>query len=181
VTDPDIDAKRMAVIGHSRLGKAAVWAGAQDKRFPMVISNESGMGGVSLYRAKSGETIEHLNTSFPHWFCENFHKYTGHSDQVPVDGNLLVSLIAPRPLYIASAEEDLSSNPKAEFLSAVLGSRVYRLLGADGLGTDVVPALNRSVMKTIGYHERTGKHEMMPFDWEQYLKFADLQFKQNQQ
>ena len=178
-TDRNIDSGKIAVFGHSRLGKAAVWAGAQDRRFAMVISNESGVGGVSLYRAKTGETIEHLNTAFPHWFCENFHKYTGHPDQVPVDGNSLVSLIAPRPLYVASAEQDLNSNPQAEFLSAVLGSRVYRLLGKPGLGTSVMPPLNQPVMGTIGYHERTGKHDVTAFDWDQYLKFAGIYFKRN--
>lgn len=94
-TDTDVDAGKIAVFGHSRLGKAAVWAGAQDQRFSMVISNESGVGGVSLYRARSGETIRHLNTAFPYWFCENFHKYTDRPDLVPVDGNSLVALIAP--------------------------------------------------------------------------------------
>jgi hypothetical protein len=176
-TDHDIDPKEIIAFGHSRLGKAAVWAGAQDKRFAMVISNESGVGGVSLYRAKTGETIEHLNTAFPHWFCENFHQYTNHPDQVPVDGNLLVALIAPRPLYIASAEEDHNSNPQAEFLSAVLGSRVYQLLGTKGLGTNAMPPLNHAVMGTIAYHERTGKHDVTAFDWEQYVKFADMHFR----
>jgi hypothetical protein len=172
-----IDGKRMILFGHSRLGKAALWAAAQDKRFSVMISNESGVGGASLYRAKTGETIEHLNTSFPHWFSLNFHEYTGHPEQVPVDGNLLLSLIAPRPLYVASAEQDLSSNPKAEFYSAVLASKVYRLLGKQGLEASEIPALNQPVMHTVGYHERTGKHDVTAFDWDQYLEFADRQFK----
>jgi hypothetical protein len=176
VTDPAIDSKRVAVIGHSRLGKAAVWAAAQDQRFAVLLSNESGMGGVSLYRAKAGETLEHLNTSFPYWFCGNFHQYTGHPERLPVDGNLLLSLCAPRPAYVASAEEDHFSNPSAEFLSAVLAGKVYRLLGKPGLGTTIMPPVDQPVMRTLGYHVRAGVHEVTEFDWDQYLKFLDLQF-----
>jgi hypothetical protein len=176
VTDPAIDAKRVVVIGHSRLGKAAAWAAAQDQRFAVLLSNESGMGGVSLYRAKTGETLEHLNTSFPYWFCEKFHQYTGHPERLPVDGNLLLSLCAPRPAYIASAEQDSFSNPSAEFLSAVLAGNVYRLFGKPGLGTNVMPPVDQAVMRTLGYHVRRGVHEVTEFDWDQYLKFLDLQF-----
>lgn len=174
-SDADIDGKRIAIIGHSRLGKAALWAAAQDKRFSMVISNESGVGGASLYRAKTGETIEHLNTAFPHWFSLNFHQYTGQPDKVPVDGNLLLSLIAPRPLYVASAEQDLTSNPKAEFYSAMLASKVYELLGKRGLDATVMPAINQPIMHTVAYHERSGKHDVTAFDWDQYIEFADRQ------
>jgi hypothetical protein len=176
-TDPAIDARKVAVIGHSRLGKAAVWAAAQDRRFAVLLSNESGMGGVSLYRAKNGETLEHLNTSFPYWFCGNFHQYTGHPERLPVDGNLLLSLCAPRPAYIANAQQDSFSNPSAEFLSAVLASKVYRLFGKPGLGTDVMPPVNQPIMLTLGYHVRTGIHEVTEYDWDQYLKFLDLQFR----
>ena len=175
-TDKSVDAKRIAIIGHSRIGKAALWAAAQDTRFALVISNESGKGGASLYRAKTGETIEHLNTAFPHWFCENFHRYSGHPDEAPVDGNLLLALIAPRPLYVASAEQDRTSNPEAEFLSAMLVGKVYRLFGEEGIGTDSMPPLDHAVMHSVGYHERTGKHDVTAFDWDQYLKFADMHF-----
>jgi hypothetical protein len=142
----------------------------------VVISNESGVGGASLYRAATSETIEHLNTAFPHWFCVNFHQYTGHPDRVPVDGNLLLSLIAPRPLYVASADLDHTSDPPAEFLSTVEASKVYQLLGKRGLGTDKMPPLNQPIMTgTIAYHVRDGKHDVTAFDWDQYLAFADLQ------
>jgi hypothetical protein len=176
-SDEDIDSKRIAILGHSRLGKAALWAAAQDKRFSIVISNESGVGGASLYRARSGETIEHLNTAFPHWFSLNFHQYTGHPDKVPVDGNLLLALVAPRPLYVASAEQDLTSNPRAEFYSAVLVSKVYELLGKQGLGTAAMPPVNQPIMHTVAYHERSGKHDVTAFDWDQYIAFADQQAK----
>ncbi len=176
-TDKDIDAKKIAVMGFSRLGKATMWAAAQDKRFALVLSNESGKGGASLYRRNSGETIEHLNTAFPHWFCANFHKYSGHDNEVPVDGNLLLALIAPRPLYVASADQDLYSDPRGEFLSAVDAGRVYELLGQQGLGTDQMPPVEHPIMKTIGYHIRTGKHDVTAYDWDQYLNFADLFLK----
>jgi hypothetical protein len=175
-TDHTVDAKKVILIGHSRLGKATLWSAAQDPRYSVVISNESGVGGASLYRAATSETIEHLNTAFPHWFCVNFHQYTGHPDRVPVDGNLLLSLIAPRPLYVASAELDKSSDPPAEFLSTVEASKVYELLGKRGLGTDKMPPLNQPLMTgTIAYHVRDGKHDVTAFDWDQYLAFAKLQ------
>jgi hypothetical protein len=177
-SDNDIDGKRIAVVGHSRLGKAALWAAAQDERFRIMLSNESGVGGASLYRANSGETIEHLNTAFPHWFCENFHRYTGHPDQVPVDGNLLLAAIGPRPLYVASAEDDLSSNPRAEFYSAVQASAVYKLLGRNGLAPAPMPAANVPVFSdAVAYHMRSGKHNVTEFDWDQYLSFVDRHFK----
>ena len=175
-TDKEIDAKKIAIFGFSRLGKAALWSAAQDKRFRLVISNESGVGGASLYRAATSESIEHLNTAFPYWFCQNFHDYTGHPEKVPVDGNLLLSLIAPRPLYVGSAAEDSSSDPPAEFLSAVEASKVYELLGRPGLGTDQMPALNHPLMDgDVAYHMRGGKHDVTPFDWDQYLAFAEKQ------
>ncbi len=175
-TDTAINAKKIVLVGHSRLGKATLWSAAQDTRFALVISNESGVGGASLYRATTSETVEHLNTAFPHWFCVNFHQYTGHPERVPVDGNLLLSLIAPRPLYVASAELDRSSDPPAEFLSTREASKVYELLGKRGLGVDKQPALNQPVMiGDIAYHVRDGKHDVTAFDWEQYLTFSERQ------
>jgi hypothetical protein len=172
--DKDVDSKRVAIMGHSRLGKTVLWAGALDTRFAMVIANCSGEGGASLYRRHYGETIANLVGLYPFWFSIGFQEYAGHPDRLPVDAHELIALIAPRPVYITGAEDDRWADPKGEFLACVGAGPVYRLLGAQDIGTDRMPAINQPIMKTVAFHVRTGKHAVTNFDWNQFLAFADM-------
>ncbi|MGI8869238.1 MAG: hypothetical protein ACR2F6_10410 [Mycobacteriales bacterium] len=224
----EIDGNRVAVIGHSRMGKAALWAAAQDERFALVVSNESGCGGAALSRGRStrerasterrrgrgaatdenasqqgrstrerasterqrgrsaateenvsqhgrgGETVEAITRVFPHWFAPAFTAYAGREDTLPVDQHLLLAAVAPRPLYVASAEGDAWSDPLGEYLGALGAAPVYRMLAGDGLSDPQPPAVGEAVSAgAMGYHLRAGEHAITVEDWRHYLDFAD--------
>lgn len=171
-TDADINSKKAIVVGHSRLGKAAFWAAVQDQRFAAFISNESGEGGAALKRRWYGETHEIINKNFPHWFSGKYKTYSGNIASLPFDQHQLFGLIAPRPVYVSSAEGDQWADPNGEFLSLKNAEPVYALYGKKGLGVNTQPPVNTPVGSHLRYHYRSGKHDMNAYDWEQYLKFA---------
>ncbi|MBL8816942.1 MAG: hypothetical protein JNL58_13010 [Planctomyces sp.] len=173
MTDPEIDDARTIVFGHSRTGKTALWAAAQDPRFAMAISNNSGQGGASLARRRFGETVAASFSLSGFWYCRNYERFGNNEANLPVDSHELIGLIAPRPVYVASAEEDLWADPRGEFLAAYHAGPVYELLGKSALGSIETPPTNSSVGVSVGYHVRTGDHEITEYDWSRYLDFAD--------
>jgi hypothetical protein len=175
-TDPRVDARRVAIMGVSRLGKTVMWAGAYDPRIAMVIASCSGEGGAALSRRKYGETIAHLTapSRYAYQFCANYRKFAERVDQFPVDAHMLVALMAPRPVLLQTGDRDFWSDPKGEFLAAVAAEPVFRLLGKQGLGTDQWPLPGQPILHTIGYYMHAGGHGTIPSDWDQFLNFMDM-------
>jgi hypothetical protein len=177
-TDPRVDANKVALVGFSRLGKAALWAAAQDQRFALVISNNSGLLGASLARregiAAEKEPLARLIDRYGYWFSANLAQYANNPGLLPVDQHQLIALMAPRPVYIASAQEDAWADPQGEYEAGFYAGEVYRLLGQQGLATRQMPALSTPLLSRVGYHIRPGEHDMTLYDWQQFLDFADI-------
>jgi hypothetical protein len=177
-TDREVDAKRIAAMGHSKMGKATLWTVAQDPRFALAISAQSGCAGAALWKRNFGENMEKMVTRFPYWLCRNAAKFARNEDDLPVDQHMLLACIAPRPLYVASGADDLWADPRGEYLSAYHASEVYRLLGKKGLASEASPALGEAVVKSdVAYHNRPGGHSVEMFDWLKFLEFADYHLK----
>ena len=178
VKEKQVDAKKVFVVGHSRGGKAALWAGAQDQRFAMVISNCSGNSGAALSRRRFGETIKRINDHFPRWFCNNYKNYNDNEDALPVDQHMLISLIAPRPVYVTSASKDLWADPKGSYLSLLYAQQVYSLYRSFIPLPGSPPSINISVNNPVmGYHNREGVHDLTVYDWKMFIRFANDHFK----
>ena len=173
-SDPDIDAKHIGVVGHSRGGKTSLWCGAEDERFALVISNDSGCTGAALARNKKGERVARINKSFPHWFNSNYKKFNEKEDELPVDQHQLIALMAPRLVYVASASKDAWADPEGEFLSCVHAGPVYELFGFKGVGAAKMPAVQQPLhVGRIGHHIREGKHNLTEYDWDRFMDFAN--------
>lgn len=178
-TDKAVDARRVALMGVSRLGKTVLWAAAHDTRFAMVIASCSGEGGAALSRRNYGETIKHLvePTRYPYQFCANYAKFADRVDQFPVDAHMLLALIAPRPVLLQTGDTDRWSDPKGEFLAAVAATPVFRLLGRKGMDSDQIPPAGKPLLNTLGYLMHAGGHGSTPSDLVQFLNFMELYLK----
>lgn len=171
-----VDGDKVVVIGHSRLGKTSFWAAATDPRFAAAISNNSGCGGAALSRRAFGETVQRINDSFPHWFCGNFKQYNLNENELPIDQHQLIALIAPRPVYVASASGDRWADPRGEFLALKQGQQIHNAYGVEPLALDDLPVPGTASVGPLGYHLRDGGHDIKDWDWKHYLEFADLIF-----
>jgi hypothetical protein len=177
-TDKDIDSKKVSVVGHSRGGKASLWAAAQDQRFAMCFTNNSGNTGAALSKRWYGETVAIINKAFPHWFNNNYKKYNDNEKELPVDQHMLIATIAPRPVYATNASEDLWADPKGTFLAMKETEPVYALYKLPSSLPANPPALGTPITTPpLGYHNRTGKHDLTPFDWKQFVIFANSYYR----
>jgi hypothetical protein len=176
-TDIDINAEQIAIVGHSRGGKTALWAGAQDIRIALVIPNNAGDAGTSLVRRRFGNTIEVMTGRNPNWFSSKYSSYAGKEDTMPVDQHMLIALVAPRGFHAGDGSEDLWHDPRGSWLALVEASKIWKMYGNACEMKDIMPWVN-SLFKNgpIAYHIREGGHGLLLFDWKLYLDHADSYF-----
>lgn len=175
--EASIDPNKVVVVGHSRGGKASLWAAAQDKRFALCVTNCSGNTGAALARRQFGERVAMINNAFPHWFTPNYKKYNDREDQLPVDQHMLIALIAPRPVYATNATEDLWADPKGTYLALKHAEPVFQLYKLPSALPKDPPAVGMAVVESpLAYHIRDGKHDLTEYDWRNFIKFADFHF-----
>jgi hypothetical protein len=172
-TDSDIDTNRLAVFGHSRNGKAALLAGAFDERIKLVIPHQAGCGGSAPSRGKIGESVQRINTVFPHWFSDTFHQFNERPEQLPFDQHELIAICAPRPVLLSNATEDTWANPEGQFEMLLAANPVYKLLGVTGITATKQPPVGQLLDSRLGYFIRPGKHSTTRADWKTFLDFAD--------
>lgn len=176
--DADINATMVTIVGHSRGGKASLWAAAQDQRFAICVSNCSGNTGAALARRQFGERISRINTSFPYWFNTNYKKFNDKEDLLPVDQHMLIALVAPRPIYATNASKDLWADAKGTFLSLKNAEKVFALYGIKSNLPENPPEINEPIVQSrIAYHNREGEHDLTSYDWSNFIKFANYHYK----
>ncbi len=176
-TDESIDSKKIIVVGHSRAGKAALWCGAQDQRVAITISNESGNSGAKLSRRNFGESVEFITEMFPHWFIPHYATFANREYDLPVDQHMLLALIAPRAVYVASAADDLWADPKGQYLALCASQPAFNLFNLNLNLPEKMPANNKQLIQLpLGFHNRDGKHDMTLFDWICFIEFANQYF-----
>jgi hypothetical protein len=188
VSNREVDAKRIAAVGHSRNGKTALLAAAFDERIALSIPHQAGCGGTAPNRVAPSlaapqangrpiaETIAVINRNFPHWFNGEFKTFNETPDKLPFDQHELVALCAPRPVLFSNAQEDQWANPAQQFEVLQAADPVYRFLGVEGLGAKSMPPQRQLVESRLGYYIREGRHAMTADDWEVFMNFADRHF-----
>lgn len=176
-TDSLVNARQVAILGHSRMGKAALWAAVQDERFAIAFPVNSGCGGGALSRRMIGETVWAMNERFPYWVCDNFQQFNMREQFMPFDQHTVIALCAPRPVYLATGQDDNWADPLGEFLAGKAAEPVYALYGLQGIGLEKQPAVDVAMNEgAIAYHIRTGGHAILPYDWDCFIEFADRIF-----
>jgi hypothetical protein len=177
VTEPAVDAHRIAALGHSRNGKTALLAAAFDERIAIAFPHQAGCGGSAPSRSKTGESVKAINDHFPHWFNAQFKGFNDAPERLPFDQNCLVALCAPRPVLFSAAEQDQWANPAGQFQVLQAADSVYRFLGTDGLAAREMPLRRQLVTSRLGYYVREGKHSMTADDWTMFMNYADSQWR----